>query len=80
MSERKNKKSVAQKIVMVITAVIIATGLVGFTTTREKSTQHTYDFSGGKITVDYSEAEEFFLRDFERRFSDYELYLSLIHI
>ena len=71
MSERKNKKSVAQKIVMVITAVIIATGLVGFT-----ATQHTYDFSGGKITVDYSEAEEFFLKDFERRFSDYELYDS----
>lgn len=76
MSERKNKKSVAQKIVMVITAVIIATGLVGFTATREKSTQHTYDFSGGKITVAYSEAEEFFLKDFERRFSDYELYDS----
>ena len=37
MSERKNKKSVAQKIVMVITAVIIATGLVGFTATRVKT-------------------------------------------
>lgn len=77
MSERKNKKnSVAQKIIMVITAVVIATGLVGFTATREKSAQHTYDFNDRKVTVDYSEAEKFFLKDIERRFSDYELYDS----
>ena len=74
MSERKNRKSVAQKIVMVITAIIIATGIVGFTATREKSTPHTYDFNGGKITVDYSEAEEFFLKDFEKRYYLYRLY------
>lgn len=77
MSERKNKKnSVAQRIIMVITAVVIATGLVGFTATREKSAQHTYDFDGATVTVDYSEAEGFFLKDIERRFSDYELYDS----
>ena len=77
MSERKNKKnSVVQKIVMVITAVAIATGLVGFTATHENSTENTYEFNGEEIAVDYSEAEEFFLKDFEKRFSDYELYNS----
>lgn len=75
MSEKKNKKnSVAQKIIMVITAVVIATGLVGFTAIREKSTQHTYDFNDKKVTVDYSEAEEFFLKDFEKRYYLYRLY------
>lgn len=75
MSKRKNKKRlVTQKIIMVITAVVIATGLVGFTATLDKSTQNTYEFNGKEITVDYSEAEEFFLNDFEKRYYLYRLY------
>lgn len=75
MSEKKNKKnSVAQRIIMVITAVVIATGLVGFTAIHDKSTQNTYEFNGEEITVDYSEAEEFFLKDFEKRYYLYRLY------
>lgn len=79
MSEKMKKDSVVsvgEKIFLFVAALMVVMILVTITITQGKSTKHTYEVDTKEITVDYTEAEEFFLNDFEKRYPDYQIYDS----
>ena len=73
---RDSKISAAEKVFMIVAAVGIAMVLMYFINNPVKTNAKTYMVDTQEITVDYTEAEEFFLKDFEKRYSDYDLYDS----
>ncbi len=79
MSEKMKKDrgiSVGEKIFLFVATIMVVAILAALTVTQGKSTEHTYEVDTEEITVDYSEAEEFFLKDFEKRYPDYQIYDS----
>lgn len=68
--------SVGEKIFLSVAIIMIVMILVTLTITQGKSTKHTYEVDTEEITVDYSDAEKFFLSDFEQRYPDYQIYDS----
>lgn len=79
MSEKMKKDrgiSVGEKIFLFVAAIMVVAILAALTVTQGKSTEHTYEVDTEEITVDYSEAEEFFLKDFEKRYPNYQIYDS----
>lgn len=73
---RDGKISLAEKVFMVVAAIGIAVVLMYFVNNPVQTNAKTYMVDTQEITVDYTEAEEFFLNDFEKRYLDYELYDS----
>jgi hypothetical protein len=74
--KRDSKISLQEKVFMVVAAIGIAVVLMYFVNNPVQTNAKTYIVDTQEITVDYTEAEEFFLNDFEKRYSDYELYDS----
>ena len=68
--------SVGEKIFLSVAIIMIVMVLAILIITQGKSTEHTYEVDTEEITVDYSDAEKFFLRDFEQRYPDYQIYDS----
>lgn len=68
--------SVGEKIFLSVAIIIIVMVLATLIITQGKSTEHTYEVDTEEITVDYSDAEKFFLRDFEQGYPDYQIYDS----
>lgn len=74
--KRDSKISLQEKVFMVVAAIGIAVVLMYSVNNPVQTNAKTYIVDTQEITVDYTEAEEFFLNDFEKRYSDYELYDS----
>lgn len=68
---RDSKISLPEKVFMVVAAIGIAVVLMYFVNNPVQTNAKTYTVDTQEITVDYTEAEEFFLNDFEKRYSDY---------
>ena len=65
--KRDSKISLQEKVFMVVAAIGIAVVLMYSVNNPVQTNAKTYIVDTQEITVDYTEAEEFFLNDFEKR-------------